>query len=64
MMGTIKTLTEKEFGFITPEDGAKDLFFHSSALVDVTYDELSVGDKVSLKLNHLTKDLVPNVMRA
>ena len=65
MMGTIKTLTEKGFGFITPEDGAKDLFFHSSALVDVTYDELSVGDKVSFETESSDKGpRAVNVMRA
>jgi len=49
MMGTIKTLTEKGFGFITPAEGGKDLFFHSSALVDAQYNDLSVGDKVSFE---------------
>ncbi|MFH1111472.1 MAG: cold shock domain-containing protein [Patescibacteria group bacterium] len=47
MTGTIKRLTDKSFGFITPEGQDKDLFFHSSALVGVTFDELRVGDKVS-----------------
>jgi cold shock protein len=47
MTGTIKRLTDKGFGFITPEGQDKDLFFHSSALVGVTFDELRVGDKVS-----------------
>jgi CspA family cold shock protein len=33
MKGTIKTVkTDKNFGFITPEDGSKDVFFHGSAL--------------------------------
>ena len=47
MQGTIKRLTDKGFGFITPDGGDKDLFFHSSALVDVTYDQLQVNDRVS-----------------
>ena len=65
MMGTIKTLTEKGFGFITPENGDKDLFFHSSALVDVMYDELSVGDKVSFETEASDKGpRAVNVMRA
>jgi CspA family cold shock protein len=45
--GTIKTLTDKGYGFITVDGEEKDLFFHSKELVDVTYDELKVGDKVS-----------------
>jgi CspA family cold shock protein len=49
MNGEIKRLTDKGFGFITPDGGARDVFFHSSALVDVTYDQLKVGDKVTFE---------------
>ena len=47
MTGTIKTLTEKGFGFITVEGQEKEIFFHSSALVGVTFDQLAVGSTVS-----------------
>lgn len=47
MNGTIKTLTEKGFGFISREGEVKDLFFHSKDLSGVMYDELHVGDAVS-----------------
>lgn len=47
MTGTIKTLTEKGFGFITAEGMEKEIFFHSSALVGVTFDQLAVGNNVS-----------------
>ena len=47
MTGTIKTLTEKGFGFITREGETKDLFFHQNDLVGVTYSELKVGDSLS-----------------
>ena len=47
MEGTIKTLTEKRFGFITVDGEEKDLFFHENELKDVTYDELKIGDRVS-----------------
>lgn len=50
MTGTIKTLTEKGFGFIAREGEAKDLFFHSSELVGVTFDELKVGDAVTFEV--------------
>ncbi|MFA6354376.1 MAG: cold shock domain-containing protein [Candidatus Paceibacterota bacterium] len=50
MTGTIKTLTEKGFGFISREGEAKDLFFHSNELKGVTYDELKVGDTVSFEV--------------
>ena len=44
--GTIKRLTDKGFGFIDTGK-AKDLFFHSSALQGVTFEQLSEGQKVS-----------------
>ena len=47
MTGTIKTLTEKGFGFIAREGETKDLFFHSKELKGVTFDELKVGDAVT-----------------
>ena len=49
MTGTIKTLTDKGFGFIAAEGQEKEIFFHSSALQNVTYDELNVGDNVSFE---------------
>ncbi len=47
MTGTIKTLTDKGFGFISREGEEKELFFHSNNLVDVTFDELKAGDEVT-----------------
>ena len=44
--GTIKRLTDKGFGFIDTGSG-KDLFFHSSDLEGVSYDQLQVGQAVS-----------------
>jgi cold shock protein len=44
--GTIKKLTDKGFGFIST-GGAKDLFFHSSSVEGVTFEELREGQKVS-----------------
>ncbi len=50
MQGTIKTLTDRGFGFISREGEEKDLFFHSKELVGVTYDELKVGDVVTFEV--------------
>ena len=48
MTGTIKTLiNDKNFGFITPEGGAKDIFFHATSLNGVQFSDLKVGDAVS-----------------
>jgi len=46
MNGTIKTKTDKGFGFISREGEEKDLFFHSNDLSGVTFDELQVGAAV------------------
>jgi len=44
--GTIKRLMDKGFGFIdTGSD--KDIFFHSSNLDGVSFDELREGQRVS-----------------
>ena len=44
--GTIKRLTDRGFGFIdTGSD--KDMFFHSSNLEGVSYEELQEGQRVS-----------------
>lgn len=50
MTGTIKTLTEKGFGFIAREGETKDLFFHSNDLSGVSYNELKVGDTVNFEI--------------
>ncbi len=47
MEGTIKKLNEKGFGFITPEGETKDVFFHRNDLVEVEFDDLNEGDKVT-----------------
>ncbi|MBU3934993.1 cold shock domain-containing protein [Patescibacteria group bacterium] len=49
MEGTIKTLTEKGFGFITVDGEEKDLFFHGNELKGVKYEELKVGDRMSFE---------------
>jgi CspA family cold shock protein len=44
--GTIKRLTDKGFGFI--DNGTdKDLFFHSSSVEGVSFDDLGEGQRVS-----------------
>lgn len=44
--GKIKTLTDKGFGFISTDSG-KDIFFHSSNVEGVSYEELRQGQQVS-----------------
>lgn len=65
MMGKIKTLTEKGFGFITPDGGDKDVFFHSSALAGIEFNDLQVGDAVSFETEDSDKGpRAVNVQRA
>jgi cold shock protein len=44
--GTIKRLTDKGFGFINTGK-AKDLFFHSSQVVGVKFEQLREGQQVT-----------------
>ena len=44
--GSIKRLTDKGFGFINT-GGEKDLFFHSSDLEGVAFEDLREGQRVS-----------------
>ena len=46
-VGTVKWFSaEKGYGFITPEEGSKDLFVHYSAIQGDGYKTLNEGDKV------------------
>lgn len=65
MQGTIKTLTDRGFGFISREGEAKDLFFHSKDLNGVMFDELKQGDVVTFEVQEGPKGLsAVNVSRA
>ena len=46
--GTIKRLTDRGFGFLATD--GNDLFFHSSALEGVTFDQLREGQAVTYEI--------------
>ncbi len=66
MKGTIKSLVAgKNFGFITPEDGSKDVFFHATSLQGVQFTDLKTGDAVTFDVEQSDKGpRAANVMRA
>ncbi len=50
--GTVKFFNEsKGFGFITPDEGGKDVFVHANGLID----EINEGDKVSFDVEESSK---------
>jgi len=55
MQGIIKKLTDKNFGFITPEGEEKDIFFHANELVEVSFEELREGDAVTFEVSDTPK---------
>ena len=63
MQGTIKKLTDKNFGFIALE-GADDLFFHANNLDGVDFDQLREGDSVSFEVEKTEKgDAAVNIKK-
>jgi CspA family cold shock protein len=50
MKGTIIRKRDEGYGFIKPEQGDKDVFFHASALELVEFDDLQEGDTVSFDI--------------
>ncbi|OGF20469.1 cold-shock protein [Candidatus Falkowbacteria bacterium RIFOXYB2_FULL_38_15] len=56
MKGTIKNIIfDKHFGFITPEDNSKDVFFHESGLQGVQFTQLKQGDVVTFEVEQSEK---------
>jgi CspA family cold shock protein len=52
--GTVKFFNEtKGFGFITPDDGGKDVFVHQTALTN----RITEGDKVTFEVEEGQKGL-------
>lgn len=65
MTGTIARLTDRGFGFIKPDQGEKDVFFHARSLVEIMYDDLREGEAVTFDLEEGPKGPAAiNVKRA
>ena len=51
MQGTVKWFnSEKGYGFITPDDGSKDLFVHFSEIVGSGFRSLNDDDRVEFEV--------------
>ncbi|MDX1488044.1 MAG: cold-shock protein [Acidiferrobacterales bacterium] len=49
--GTVKWFNEsKGYGFITPEDGSKDVFVHHSAITGTGFKTLAEGQRVTFNI--------------
>ncbi len=56
MIGTVKWFNEtKGFGFITPQDGSKDVFVHHSAISGNGFKALAEGQKVKFEVQQRPK---------
>lgn len=58
MTGTVKWFDDaKGFGFITPEDGAKDVFVHHSAINGSGFKSLAEGQRVEFETQSTPKGM-------
>jgi CspA family cold shock protein len=56
--GTVKWFNEsKGYGFITPQDGGKDVFVHHSAITGTGFKTLTEGQRVSFDVKQGPKGL-------
>ena len=56
--GTVKWFNEsKGYGFITPQDGGKDVFVHHSAITGTGFKTLTEGQRVTFQVQQGPKGL-------
>lgn len=55
MKGTIKRINENGYGFITPEQGGSDVFFHASDCSNQDFKEMQQGQEVNFEMGQSPK---------
>ncbi|OGX30293.1 MAG: cold-shock protein [Omnitrophica WOR_2 bacterium RIFCSPLOWO2_12_FULL_51_24] len=65
LTGAVKWFSnQKGYGFITPDNGGKDVFVHHSAIVGEGYKTLAEGQKVKFQISNTEKgDQASNVTK-
>lgn len=51
MKGTIVRKRDEGYGFIKPEDGSKDVFFHATAIGEGHFDDFNENDVVEFEMS-------------
>ncbi len=65
MTGSIVRKRDNGYGFIKPDNGEKDVFFHAQSLVDVAFDDIQEGENVTFDVEQGPKGpAATNVRRA
>lgn len=62
MVGTIRTLKDKGFGFIVPKDGSKDVFFHAKVTKEKRFNDLRVGDVVEYEVEETDRGIAASIV--
>jgi CspA family cold shock protein len=60
--GFIARKTDRGYGFIKPDDGAKDLFFHAKDLAGVRFDDLQEGESERVTFDVAESPKGPNAV--
>ncbi|MDD4879012.1 MAG: cold shock domain-containing protein [Candidatus Omnitrophica bacterium] len=65
LTGVVKWFSnQKGYGFITPDNGGKDVFVHHSAIIGEGYKTLAEGQKVKFEIANTEKgDQASNVTK-
>lgn len=65
LTGVVKWFSnQKGYGFITPDNGGKDVFVHHSAIIGEGYKTLAEGQKVKFQISNTEKgDQASNVTK-